>query len=798
MDILIRDIRFALRSLRRRPGFTLVASLTLALAIGANTAIFSVVNAVLIRPLPYHDADRLAMIWGTQGAQGGQGVVYADYLDWRTRNHTFSDMGVFRGQSVNLTGGETPERLIGNFVTASFFRVIGAKAYRGRLFTDAETEVATKAPVAVMSYECWQTRFGANPRTLGSTVVINGTPFTIVGITTPAMPVPVFTSDVHLPIGYYPNAHGFDRGTRGVWVLGRLKPGVTLDAARRDMAATAKQLAQEYPATNAGTGADVVSLKETLVGPERGRLLIMLGAVIIVLLIACANVANLQLARGASRARELSVRAAIGAGRGRIARQLLTENVVLSLIGGSAGLAAGAGLTKALVALIGPQLPVEPPAITLDTTVLAFTFAISIGTGVLFGVAPAWQASRVNLNDMLRSRTRGTSTLTRNTLAVVQLALSLALLASAGLLTRSLIALEHVDPGLDASHVLTAQFRLSAAKYDSPDKIWAMFDRTIHEIRAIPGVESAALVRASPFSQNGEAYSAFVEGKPTVKIGDAPQMLLNIVTPGYFSTMHIPLRTGRDVAETDRAGTLPVIVVNESFAKAMWPHEPALGKRVKVNGDEWLTVVGVVGDTKHFTLHEAQLFQGYVPHAQRPQVFTSIVARTRGDPLAVAKSVREAIWRVDRNQPVWRVQTMEQDISGVVESKKTMMWLTGLFAIVALLVATVGIYGVLSYTMSQRTHELGVRVALGADSGRVVAMVVGEGARLVGVAVGIGLVAAYVAARLLRGELFGVGASDVITFATVSLVLSGVAILACYIPAKRASRVDPMVALRAE
>jgi predicted permease len=738
MDIVVRDLRFAARSLLRKPGFTLVAVLTLALAIGANTAIFSVVNAVLIRPLPYQDPDRLALIWGTQGAQGGQGVVYADYLDWRTRNRSFADMGVMRGQSVNITGGDTPDRLIGEFVDASFLRVIGANVIRGRLFTNAETEVATKAPVALLSYESWQTHFGGDPKTLGKTIVVNGMPMTIVGIAAPNMPVPLGPPDIMLPIGYYPNAHGLDRGTRGVAVVARLKPGVTLDAARKDMAAINKQLEQEYPTTNAGTGAEVVALRDMLVSGVRERLLIILGAVLIVLLIACANVANLQLARGAARSRELSVRAALGAGRGRIVQQLLTENVVLSLVGGAAGLALGVGLTRALVALIGPQLPVEAASIHLDVSVLAFTFAVSIGTGLLFGLAPAWQASRTNLNDMLRSRSRGgASTATRNTLAVVQLALSLALLASAGLLTRSLMALQRVDPGFDASNLLTAQFRLPAVKYDSPEKMWAMFERTVEELRSIPGVESAALVRASPFSGNGETPPVTIEGKPAVNAGDAPQMQLNVVTPGYFATMKIPLRLGRDIAPGDRAGAVPVVVVNKAFAEATWPNQSPLGKRIKVGSDDWLTIIGVVGDTKHFTLNEKQLLQGYVPHAQRPQVFTSIVVRTRGNPLEAAKSVREAVWRVDRDQPVWRFRAMDQDLAAVVTSKKTMMWLTGLFAIVALIVATVGIYGVLSYTMSQRTHEVGVRVALGADSGRVTAMVVREGARLVAVSIAV-------------------------------------------------------------
>lgn len=799
MDVLTRDIRFALRSLVRRPGFTIVAVLTLALGIGANTAIFSVVDAVLLRPLAYPDPDQLTLVWGTQGGQGGQGVVYADYLDWRARNRSFSEMGVFRGQSMNLSGGDRPDRVIGSFVDAGFLRTIGARTSRGRLFTDAETAVPTKQPVALLSYEYWETHLGGDPAIVGKPIMLNGTTFTIVGVTTPNMPVPLGAPDVSVPIGYYPNAHGLDRGTRGVAVAARLKAGVTIDAARRDVSAIEKQLEQEYPAENAGTGAEVISLRDATVGSVRARLLIILSAVVVVLLIACANVANLQLARGASRARELSVRAALGAGRARIAQQLLTENVILSLVGGATGLALGSVLMKAVVTLIGPQLPVDPSDVLIDGPVLAFTVAVSIGTGLLFGLAPAWQASRANLNDMLRSRGHGgVGAATRNTLAVVQLALSLALLSSAGLLTRSLIALQRVDPGFDGSHLLTAQFRLPAVKYDSPEKITAMFNRALTELRSVPGIEDAALVRASPLSGNGETYPVTIEGKPAVAPGDAPQMQLNSVSPGYFPTMRIPIRAGRDIATTDRAGSLPVIVVNKAFADATWPNESPLGKRVKIGTDDWLTVVGVVGNTKHYTLNETQLLQGYVPHAQRPQVFTSIVARARGNPLALAKSVRDAIQRVDRDQPVWRFRAMEQDLAAVVMSNKTMMWLTGLFAVVALLVATVGIYGVLSYTMSQRTHEVGIRVALGADAGRVTAMVVREGMRLVAIAVAAGLLASIGAARLLRSELYGVGANDVLTFVVVSAAMSAIAIVACYVPARRASRVDPMIALRTE
>jgi predicted permease len=799
MDILLQDLRFSLRSLLRRPAFTIVAALTLAFGIGANTAIFSVVDAVLIRSMPYRNPDQLMLVWGSQGSVGGQGVSYADYVDWRARNHTFSEMGALRGQSVNLTGGETPERVIGSFVSASFFRVIDAKLAQGRAFTDAETELATKAPVAILSDDGWRSRFGARADIVGKNVMINGTAFTVIGILAPHTPIPLGVPDIMLPVGYYPNANGLERGVRGIGVAGRLRPGVTIEAARRDLAAVSRQLEQEYPATNAGIGADVVSLKEYLVGNVRQPLYIMLGAVLVVLLIACANVANLQLARGASRRRELSVRAALGAARGRIAQQLLTESVVLSLLGGVAGLGLAAMLVKVLVALIGSQLPIDPATIGLDVPVLLFALGVAVGTGLLFGVAPAWQASRADLNDTLRSRSGGAvNARTRNTLVVVQLALSLALLASAGLLTRSLMALQRVDPGYDPHNLLTAQFRLAAIKYDAPAKIENMFEQTVAQLRAIPGVESAALVRTSPLSQGPESYPITIDGKPPVKPGDEPQMQINNITPAYFATMRIPVLAGRDVAPADRTGAPRVMLVNKAFAEATWPGQSALGKRVRFTDNDWWTVIGVVGDVKVVSLNEKTALQGYVPHAQRPQIFTSIVVRTKGDPLRSAQAVREAIWRVDRDQPIWRFRSMEQDIDAVMGGNRSIMWLTAMFAVVALLVAVVGIYGVLSYTMSQRTQEVGIRIALGADSRSVTRLVLAEGARLVGVAVAAGLVTSALAARLLRSQLYGVQPNDLTTFAVVTLTLSTVAILACYIPARRAARVDPMVALRAD
>lgn len=801
MDILLQDIRFGVRALLRRPAFTVVAALTLALGIGANTAIFSVLNTVIIRPLGYPNADRLVAIYGVQGTQGRNSVVFPDYLEWRTQNRTFDDMGVFRAQSVNWTGGDTPQRLTGSFVSASYMRLTGATAAQGRVFTDAETEIATKAPVAVLAYETWQSRFGGDPAILGKTIVLNGQAHNVIGVTPPNVQAPFGRPDVFLPMPYYPNASGLQRGTRGMLALGTLKRGMTIESAERDLKALAKQQEDAFPTTNKGMGVELQALKEQIVGQTRTPIYIVFAAVTIVLLIACANVANLQLARGAARYRELSVRAALGAGRARIAQQLLTESLLLSLVGGIVGVLLAVLGTKGLSTAFANSLPITTP-ITVDGTALAFGAVISIVSGILFGVAPAWKASRTNVHDMLRTRSGGASfghAATRNTLVVVQLALSLALLTSAGLLTRSLIELQRVKPGFDTTNLMTMQFRLPAVKYDAPDKIWAMFERTIAEIRTVPGVQSAALVRAFPLTGNGEPYPVLIEGRPTVAASDAPLMLINPVTPDYFATMRIPQLAGRDVSNSDTRASAPVIVVNDEFAKHTWPKESAIGKRIQFGGDErWWTIVGIVGATKHFSLNEATLLQGYIPHAQRPQIFTTVAVRTAGDPLLLSNAIRQAVWRVDKDQPVWGVVSMDHLLEIAVGSPRLIVRLTMGFAIIALLLGAIGIYGVLSYTMSQRTHEMGIRIALGAESRQVVRMVVGEGMRIVAIAVAIGLVASFGATRLLRSQLFGVGPTDVLTFSIVTALLAGVAMLACYLPARRASRVDPMVALRTD
>ena len=799
MDTLRQDFRYALRTLARHPAFATVAALTLALGIGANTAIFSVVDAVLLQPLPWPDGDRLVFVYTKRGENNGS-VAYLDYKDMRSQSTSFAELGVIRGQSVNLTGGDAPDRLSGSFITASAFRLLGASASEGRLFTDAETEVATREPAVVVSEAMWRTRFGSRPDMVGRTLVLNGQPFTVVGIMRPGFREPFSAPDVWLPMGYFPNRGDLDTRGRGAGsVFGKLAAGVSLTSGQAELEAISRRLGEIYPTTNAGSTAVAEPLKNILVGDTRTPLYIVLASVAVVLLIACANVANLQLARATARQRELSVRAALGAGRSRLVRQLLTENFVLSLAGGLGGIGIAYAGVRWFAAAAPDVLPVIGN-ITLNTTVLVFAALVTLTTGLLFGLAPAWSATRTRLQASLtiRSDVGAVRMRAHNAVVVGQIALCVVLLVSAGLLTRSLLALANVKPGFDPTQVLTLQFRLPAATYDTEEKIAAMFTRTIAEVRAVPGVRHAALVRATPLNGNGEIVPYDVDG-----IAEDPQRLpaahRNIVSDDFFETMRIPVLGGRDFSAEDRGTTMPVAIVNEQLAKKIAPEGSALGKRVRMSPSEdtpWMTIVGVVGNAKHFSLNELQPDQVYVPYTQMPLIFTELVARADGDPSVVANAVRAAIWRVDRDQPVWRIRPLTLSIENQLGRRTFLMRLLGSFAVLALVLAAIGVYGVMSYAVARRTQEMGIRMALGAAAREVVGMVVRQGMRTIGIALALGLAASFAATRLLETQLFGVEPTDPVTFVAAPLILAGVALVACYLPARRASRVDPLVALR--
>ncbi|MFL5494118.1 MAG: ADOP family duplicated permease [Gemmatimonadales bacterium] len=803
LDELRQDAGHALRQLRKAPGFAAVAILTLALAIGANTAIFSVVSAVLLRPLPYPAADRLTVLWAARGDQKQNLVSIPDVKEWRDRNRTFEDIEIVRSQSVNLTGGDAPDRLVGSFITAGTLRLLGARASIGRLFTEEETTEGSGQQVTVLSHGVWKTRFGSDPRVLGRTLTLNGRPHVVIGVTTPDFQDPFGQQDIWLPITSAPNPAWFTRDNPSVWAVGRLKPGVTLEQAQRDLSIISRQLAKEYPATNAGYDASVFSMRDNVVGQVRPALLIVLGFVGVVLLIACANVANLQLARAASRRSEISLRAALGAGRGRLVRQVLTESLVLSVIGGGAGLALAYWMIRSLVAAVPGGLPVFG-GIGLDRGVLLFSAAITIATGLLFGIMPALHAARADLGDSLRSRGSdgpiGGRGDVRNAFVAVQLALCIVLLVGAGLLTRSLTALQRVDLGFDPEKLLTAEFRLPATKYNSPEKIDQFMTQALGAIRAVPGIRSAALLNSVPLSGNWATTGYLPAGQAEPGPGLQPTAQINGVTDGYFRTMGIPLLEGREFEASDRADSPPVAIVNQELARRAWPNQSALGKQLKIFGlpDVGATIVGVVGSVKQFTLGEPAGAQLYQPKSQSSGIFASVAARTDGDPMALGDAMRSAIWSVDPEQPVWKIRSMRSLVDRDLAPQKFTTLLTGSFALLALLLAAVGVYGVMSYAVAQRTREIGIRMALGAARGQVVRMVLGRGARIVAVAAGLGLLIALGAARLLRSQLFGVAANDLLTFATVPLGLAFVALLACYLPARRAAGVDPVIALRNE
>jgi len=807
MDSLLQDLRYSVRTLVERPGFTVVAVLTIALGVGGTTAMFGVVDAVLLRPLPYAEPDRLVMLW-TRTPGGPQAAAsWPEFVDWREQSHSFADMAVWRGQSVSLTGGAEPERVVGAFVSDRFFPLLGARPALGRTFTAEETDPATARPVAVLGHGLWQRRFGSDPGILGRSLVLNGQSHTVVGVLGPDFDggnAPAhgwfMGCDVFLPISYFPNKKGLARGETEILVLGRLRPGVDASQAGTDMAVVARRLEQAYPDTHAGRGVEIVPLHEQIVGSFKPALLVLLGAVGLVLLIACANVANLLLARASRRRRELAVRAALGAGRTRLLRQLLTESAVLALLGGALGLLVGHwGL--ALLLSLAPA-GVLPGSLTLDGRVMAFALVLTAATGVCFGLVPALQASRPDLDGVLKEAGRGGSGSAghrfRDVLVVAEVTLSLVLLVGAGLLLRSAVALQRAELGFRPDHVLTAEFRLPPARYPEPRVIAAFFRQTLERLRAVPGIESAALARAVPFSGNGGSTTFQVEGEPEPPKGREPVAQLNIVSPDYFRTMGIRQLEGRDFDEHDTADVPSVAVVNETMARQLWPGMDPIGRRLRLRDAGWVTVVGVVGDVRHSGPSEPPQPQIYTTHEQDARIFACVVARTAGEPMAMAAPMRAALWAVDKDQPVWKVRAMEELVTGSRGTARAMSLLVGVFAAVALALAGVGIYGVMAYAVSQRTREIGIRMALGAASGRVLRLVVGRALVLTSVAIVLGAIGATVLARLLGTLLFGVGPADPVTFGVAAAALASVGTLAAYLPARRAARIDPVRALAEE
>ncbi len=814
IDKLMQDVRYALRLWRRRPGFAAVAILTLAIGVGANTAMFSIVNTVLLRPLPYPHAERIVNVWG-RTPQFPRGLLsYLEYEEVR-QSGVVDAIGLFFPQSVNLTGVDEPQRLVGTFATGSFFDVLGLKPERGRFFTEEESSPGTVKPVVVITHQTWQRRFNGDEAAIGKTMTLNGVPLTVIGVIAPTFdPASVPTdgyylsADLFIPAAQFPAPRGLRAAGPVMLGVGRLKAGVSVERASADLdvirrrieAAGAEPSATAVASFTAQAGHTLAAepALEAAIGTSRPALLLLLASVGVVLLIACVNVSQLLLARAVDREREIALRAALGASRSAVTRQLIVEAGLLAIVASGTGFTLGRWALQGIAALKPASVSV-PANMPLDVRMLMFTGGVALLTAMLCGLAPALRLARPDLNRVLQAGSRratGVGRRTRDVLMVVEMAMSVTLVAVSVLLIQSLMAVQRAPLGFDTARVFTLQFRLPQTKYPKPDDIARFFKSAIENVRAIPGVESAALVRAVPFSGNGGTVGYVVEGRPVADPASAPQARFHLVTPDYFKTMKIPLLRGRDFTDRDDLQTPLVSVINETFAKKEWPGEDPIGKRFttpQTHGP--VTVIGVVGDTKHYTATEAAVPQLYAAHYQVPLIFSSLVARTRGPEMGVTAEVRKAIWAVDKDQPMWAVRSLAAQVEATQGSTQFLAALLGVFAGVALVLAGVGIYGVTSYGVAQQTHEIGIRLALGASGERVLRDVVGRGFRLTMIAVAIGLAGAVAAGRLATALLVGVTPLDPVALTGAAAILGAVSIAACYIPARRASRVDPAVAL---
>ena len=806
MEKLLQDLRYSIRMLVKNPGYTAVALLTLALGIGANSAIFSVVNGVLLRPLSFNDPDSLALIRATNREKGiaTHHVSHLDALDWKAQSQSFDDIALMAYWTFNLTEVEEPEHIQGALATPNLFQMLGKQPMLGRAFMSEEAQPG-KDNVVILGYGLWQRRFGADKNVIGQKLTLNGVVSTVIGVAGADFGYPYNDVDIWAPFV----GEQEQRGSRWLLALGRLKAGVTPKQAQADLDTIASRLELAYPDTNAGWGVNLISLHEQITRDIRPALLVLLGAVGLVLLIACANVATLTLARATSRRKEIAVRTAMGATRQRIIRQLLTESIILSLLGGMLGILASFWVIDSLVALAPDNIP-RLSEVSVDWLVLGFTLAVSLLTGALCGLAPALLSSSIDVHSTLKEESGAVGGVSRHRLrgllVVSEVSLSLVLLVGAGLLIQSFLRVQRIDAGFNPENLLTMQLMLTGPGYGASARRQTFVDETLSRIEALPGVKSASAISTLPIGgTSGRVNLSFVAEGRQVREGQDPNAYYRSVSPGYFQTMGIALAAGRHFTDHDNETAPRVAIINQRMAHRIWPDQDPIGKRVRWSDGpwsggepQWMTIVGVVADVKQYGLETEEELAIYVPYAQKTTAWRwlSLVVRTNAEPTSLARAVTGEIHLVDRNLPVYLVQPMEQIVSESLGARRFNTLLLGILAAIALTLAALGIYSVISYSVSQRTREIGIRTALGAQKGDILRLVLRQGLGLTLVGVAGGLIVSVALTRLLSSLLYGVSATDALTFTSVAVMLMIVALLACYIPARRATKVDPMVALR--
>jgi len=812
METFLRDLRYSLRMLIKSPGFAVVAVLSIAIGIGANTTVFSVLNGVLLKTVPYNDPNSLVLVWGDSRTEDSlrkhNQVSATDIADVRAQTSVLEDVATYSGWFPIMSGDGEAERVPAIQVGDGYFKIMKGTPLLGRVFTPEE-QIDGKDFVVVLGYGLWQRRFGGDQNIVGKNVMLSGRPYNIVGVMGPDFrPLP---ASLVSPEGqfYRPVAENYDdeqRSARHLRAIARLKPGVTVEQAQGELSVIAQRIEQAHPLTNKGYGVAVVSITEEITGGIRPTLLMIFGAVVFVLLVACANVANLLLARATVRHKEITIRSAIGAGRAQLIRQLLTESLLLAILGGGFGLLIATWGTS-FVARAGSKINPMFQDIHLDMRCLAFTIGISLLTGLIFGLAPALQISKPNLAESLKETGRGSGPAAsrnrlRSVLVISEIAMTLVLLVCAGLLIRTVLRLRNVDTGFNSRNILSMSIGLPSSKYPKPDNVIAFNKEMIERIAALPGVKAAGTTSVLPLSANFDGRGLAVEDHPKPR-GEEITVDLYVATPGYLKAMEIPLLKGRQITEQDTKDAPNIALINQTMAGQLWPNEDPLGKRIKFPGSDknpqpWRTIVGIVSDVSQYALDKRPPMQIYLPHAQFPTSLNSIVVKTDSDPNAMVAAIRQEIHAVDKDQAVFNVTTVDQLRGDSILIRKFFMLLLLVFAALALMLAAVGIYGVMSYVAAQRTYEIGIRMALGAQTRDVLKLIIGNGMALALIGVGAGLAAALALTRLMEGLLFGVSATDAITFLSVSVGLTLVALLACYIPARRATKVDPLVALRYE